>query len=266
MTLDLTQVQTVIIDLARKAGEILLHYQEAPLNLMTKSNVFDVVTEADKQSEALIVKELTAHFPDHHIVGEEGGGQGAPIEQAPYRWYVDPVDGTTNFANKIPYFCVSIGMTDATMNSLVGVVYNPVTNELFTAVRGQGATLNGKPIHVSEKDTLETSVLACGFPYARHEIDESHAMLGRMNRLARGMRCMGAAALDFSYVAAGRFDGYYEAHLKPWDASAGVLLVREAGGLVTNFQGETPADLIGTGWMIASNGKIHTAIMDALKQ
>src|SRR5690606_14541959 len=161
----------------------------------------DVVTEADSASEALIVERLQAEFPDHHIVGEEGGGQGAKIDGAAYRWYVDPIDGTTNFANHIPMFSVSLALSDAQMNPLVGVIFSPAPQDLFSASKGNGATLNGNRLHVSEKNTLRECVVASGFPYDKYTSSENNLReWGAFLVQTRGLRRFGSAALDCAYV------------------------------------------------------------------
>lgn len=263
--MDLKQVQAAAEEIAKSAAEVLMRYFEGTVAMYTKSSKVDIVTEADRLSEQVIVAELTKLYPDHHIVGEEGGGMGAPIEEASYRWYVDPLDGTTNFANNIPVFCVSMGLTDTEMNPLVGVVYNPVTNELFSASKGNGTTLNGKPVHVSQKDELITCVLASGFPYDKYTDPNNNLdRWGKFLVQTRGLRRMGSAAIDCCYVAAGRFDGYWEAKLYPWDVLAGMLCVTEAGGTVTNYDGENPPEMILGRRVVISNGKIHQQMLDII--
>jgi myo-inositol-1(or 4)-monophosphatase len=264
-TLDLLAVQETAVRIARTAGEIILKMSDEPIKQSVKASPVDIVTEADKEAERVIVEALTAAFPDHHIVGEEGGGMGAPIEDATYRWYVDPIDGTTNYANHIPMYSVSLALTDQALTPLVGVVFNPAMNELFSAVKGCGATLNGKPIRVSETATLEQSVVGSGFPYDKAtNPDNNVAEWGRVTVRTRGMRRMGSAALDFCYVAAGRFEAFWEPRLNPWDALGGAICVLEAGGVVTNYQGETPESMYQTGGILASNGRVHHEMIDAL--
>ncbi len=258
MSINLIQVRPIAEDIARQAGVVVMERYGGPIEQLTKSTVYDIVTDADKASEAVIVAALESAFPDHHIVGEEGGGMGAPIETAAYRWYVDPIDGTTNFANRIPMFSVSLAMTDANANPLVGVVYNPVSGEMFSAATGYGATLNSEPLHVTSADDLRQSVVASGFPYSKytnpdHNANEWTTFLTR----TRGIRRMGSAALDIAYVAAGRFDGYWEQQLSPWDCFGGIVLVREAGGTVTDYTGSDNAQDFLKGRLIASNGRIH---------
>lgn len=255
----------IVEEIARDAGDVIMRFFEQPLNEVTKSSAFDVVTEADREAESLIIGALQQQFPDYHIVGEEGGGTGAPIEDAEYRWYVDPVDGTTNFANRIPMFCTSIALTDRDMIPLLGVVYNPVSGELFAAVQGEGATLNGKKLAVSGTTSLQESVVGSGFPYDKAIApDNNLAEWGRLLTRTRGVRRMGSAALDLCYVAAGRFDGYWEQKLNPWDFLAAALCVIEAGGTVTNVAGETGTAVYQGRYMVASNGHIHADLLAAL--
>ena len=256
-----------VITIARGAGEILREKFSKPLVMDTKASDIDIVTEADKETEAYISAEILRRFPEHHLVGEEGGGQGAPIETAAYHWYVDPLDGTTNFASSVPHFCTSIALTDAQRNPLVAVIYDPIRDELFAATKGGGTTLNGKPVHVSEADTLLQSVIGSGFGYDKHtNPDDNTAQWAAFTKQVRGIRRMGSAALDLAYVAAGRFDGYWEKNLNTWDALAGMLLVQEAGGIVTDYQGGDQPQWDEKGRFVANNGKIHEAMMEVMKQ
>ncbi|MEQ8673971.1 MAG: inositol monophosphatase family protein [Aggregatilineales bacterium] len=268
MTLNLQETLDEARHIAYSAGGILRAYYEGSVSLTTKSSSVDIVTEADKDAEIYITGRLLNAFPEMHIVGEEGGGSGADIATAEYRWYVDPVDGTTNFANKLPVFAISLALTDAKMNPLVGVVYNPITNEMFTAYKGGGAMLNGRTLTVSDATTLNQCVLASGFPYDKatnpnNNLDHWGAFLVR----TRGMRRWGAAALDLCYVAAGRFDGYWEGYLNPWDLLGGVLLIQEAGGIVSDYTGETdPETIYSRGYIVAANPTIHPLMLDVLNK
>lgn len=263
--LDLTAVQQTAEQIARRAGAVLLDYFDKPHNAKIKGGLYDVVTDADHASERLIVQELAARYPDVHIVGEEGGGMGAAIHSAEYRWYIDPLDGTVNYANRIPMFCVSMALTTADMRPLVGVVYDPTRDEMFSTVQGQGATSNGVVGRVSEKDQLQTCVLASGFPYDKYtNPDNNLEQWGQFLVRSRGMRRMGSAALDLCYVAVGRFDGYWESKLNPWDCLAGMLCVTEAGGTVTDYHGGTGDSLYSGGRIVASNGRIHAQMLDVL--
>jgi len=227
-----------VVAIARGAGEIIMRHFAAPIPTTLKSSRIDIVTAADTEAEAFIVNALLARFPSHHIVGEEGGGQGSPVSLAPYHWYVDPIDGTVNFASKLPHFCTSIALATPDRQPLLGVIYDPTRRELFTAIRGQGAWLNDGAIQVTQTAELIDAVITSGFPYDKHtnpdnNLKEWAAFLVRI----RGERRLGSAALDLCYVGAGRLDGYWEKDLKPWDVMAGMLIAREAGGTVTDYQG-----------------------------
>lgn len=267
MSIDLAATRQAAEGIARQAGAIIMERYAGPIRQDVKSSVYDIVTDADKATEEVIIAALIEAFPDHHIVGEEGGGTGAPVETAAYRWYVDPIDGTTNFANHIPMFCVSLGLAGSDGEPLVGAVYNPVADEMYSAAAGHGATLNGEPIHVTTADDLRQSVLASGFPYSKYSNpDHNAAEWSAFITRTRGLRRMGSAALDLCYVAAGRFDGYWEQYLNPWDIMAGVVLVKEAGGTVTDYNGDDSPHRYHDGKLIASNGHIHTQIQAVLAE
>jgi myo-inositol-1(or 4)-monophosphatase len=252
--------------IARAAGEIIRRHFTRPVETTLKSTRLDIVTATDTATEAYIVRELQARFPDHHIVGEEGGGQGAAAAGAPYQWFVDPIDGTVNFASKLPHFCTSIALATAEREPLVAVVFDPMRDELFTAVRGEGAHLNGEPLRVSQTAELIDAVITTGFPYDKHtnpdnNLKEWAAFLPRI----RGERRLGSAALDFCYVGAGRLDGYWEKDIKPWDAMAGMLIAREAGGMVTDYAGDARPQRRDRGGYVASNGRLHAAMLGVLQ-
>ncbi len=240
----------VAVETAREAGNILLSEFDHPAKISYKGEV-DIVTQADRKSEQAIVARLRSHFPKHAIVAEEGGGYET---DSPYRWFVDPLDGTTNFAHGYPCFAVSMGLEEAG-ELIVGVIYQPVSGELFTAVKGEGAHLNQKRIHVSSIDRLSTSLLATGFPSVKRAQNPNIHYYWDFTLRSHGVRRDGSAALDLASVACGRFDGFWEFGLHSWDTAAGVLLVREAGGTVTLFSGQPyrPGDRE----MLASNGRIH---------
>lgn len=255
-----------IAAIARGAGEIILRHFAAPIPTTSKSSRIDIVTAADTEAEVYIVRELLGRFPDHHIVGEEGGGQGAPAASAPYQWFVDPVDGTVNFASKLPYFCTSIALATPDRQPLLGVVYDPTRGEMFTAVSGGGAYLNGQRLQVTQTAELADALLASGFPYDKHtnpdnNLKEWSAFLTK----TRGERRLGSAALDLCYVAAGRLDGFWEKNLKPYDALAGMLLVREAGGTVTDYRGNPNPQHEDRGRYLGSNSHLHPAMMAVLQ-
>ncbi len=217
--------------IAREAGALLLRYFEKRIGYEYKGDA-DLVTEADRASEALIVSRLRQGWPEYSIVAEEGTRE----ERGGTRWYVDPLDGTTNFAHGYPVFCVSIGL-EREGELVAGVLYDPTRDELFAAERGAGATLNGHAIHVSATTQLCESILGTGFPsHKRHKNPNIH-FYHQLTLRSHGVRRAGSAALDLANVAAGRYDGFWEFNLNPWDTSAGVVLVREAGGVVTRFDG-----------------------------
>lgn len=261
--LNLQTVRDTAADIARMAGAEVMRFYGQAHDEVTKSNIYDIVTEGDKASDAVIVPALLSAFPDHHIMTEESGGLGAPADEAEYFWYIDPVDGTTNFSKNIPHFAISIALADRNRQPLVGVVFNPVTNELFTAAKGFGATLNNQAIHVSATTSLDQAVLASGFPYDRATNPENNVR--RWNAilpLVRDLRRFGSAALDLCFVACGRFDGYWESWLNPWDCMAGILCVLEAGGAVSDYSGHVE-DVSGRE-TLASNGHIHEAIREMI--
>lgn len=238
------------VEIAREAGGLLGQLSKRPHEI-TYKRPSDIVTEADRRSEALIVERLRSRFPRHAIVSEEGGGQQTDSD---YCWYVDPLDGTTNFAHGFPVFCVSIGL--AHRNEVVaGVVYDPMRDELFAAERGSGAYINNQRLHVSKNATLSESLVATGFPPFMRDHELNIQLYYRFTRLTHGVRRAGSAALDLCSVAAGRFEAFWELKLNSWDKAAGSLIVAEAGGRVTDLRGE-PFDLLGKA-VFASNGLVH---------
>ncbi len=243
---------------ARSAGRYQKYRFASSLNIEMKGDK-NLVTDVDKESERLIVEHLLSRFPDHDIVAEEGDyRQGG----SPCRWVIDPVDGTTNYAHGYPWFCSSIGL-ELAGELVVGVIYNPVYDELFTATKGGGAYLNGSRLSVSARAPLEHSLLGTGFPYdCATDPANNFANFIAFQKMARGIRRAGAAALDLAYVAAGRLDGFWELKLKAWDVAAGVLMVREAGGTVTTFDGSS-YDIF-NGRIVASNGLIHNEMVTML--
>jgi myo-inositol-1(or 4)-monophosphatase len=263
--MDLQAIRTAVETIARQAGAAIMPFYDQPHQEVTKSNIYDVVTEGDKASEAVIVPALRAAFPDYRIVSEEGGGSDTDAA-AEYAWYVDPIDGTTNFANNIPFFCVSIALADRNLVPLVGVVYNPVYGEMFSAARGYGATFNNRPIHVTRTPDLSRAVLSTGFAYDRHTAaDNNLAHWEAMLMAARDMRRFGSAALDLAFVAAGRLDGYWERPLHSWDCLAGLLLVEEAGGQTSDYSG-AKTELYSGAEVVGTNGLLHARVLEVLNQ
>ena len=253
----------VTLAVALAAGKILLQGHGHRHQSASKRTANDLVTEFDTRSEALIVKELTKAFPADAILAEEGG-LFQTSERPPRRWLVDPLDGTTNFAHGLPFFCVSIALEEK--GALVcGVVHAPALGMTFHATRGGGAFLDGQPIHVSDAPDLGRALLATGFPYDRAvSEDNNFDQFIALQRRAQGVRRVGSAALDLSLVARGAFDGYWEMKLKPWDVAAGALLVSEAGGRVTGWRGE--ALDVDRGACVATNGLVHEALLDELSR
>jgi len=250
----------VAIEAAREAGRFLKYSVGKVRDIEIKQGeVRNLVSEIDKGSEERIISMIRRHYPGHAILAEESGGTTAASD---YKWIIDPLDGTTNFLHGVPLFCVTIGV-EYKGEIVAGVVYDPNQDELYTAEKGAGAFLNGKRLKVSGASELINSLLVTGFPYdiassPGKAVDHfAHFLME-----ARGLRRLGSAAIDLSYVAAGRFDGFWEVHLNPWDMAAGVLLVSEAGGSVTDFSGG-PLSIYGKS-IVASNGRIHGSMVSIL--
>ena len=241
---------TIAVDIAKEAGALLAQLFKRPQEISYKSE-FNLVTEADRRSEALIIERLQSHFPKHAVVAEEGGGQKTGSD---YCWYVDPLDGTTNFAHGFPVFCVSLGLAQRD-ELIAGVVYDPTRDELFAAERGAGAYLNNQRIHVSKIASLGESLLGTGFPVFAADHSLNIQLYYRFTRISHGIRRAGSAALDLCSVAAGRLEGFWELKLNPWDKAAGALMVTEAGGRVSDLLGG--AFSLQKDEIFASNGLVH---------
>src|SRR5678816_1753366 len=240
--------------IAREAGALLMGYFRDRVKIEYKGDV-DLVTVADRKSEALILERIRAAFPNHDVMGEEG----TRIETgSDYRWYVDPLDGTTNFAHGYPVFCVSLAV-EYKGERVAGVLYDPTRDELFAAEKGSGARLNALPIAVSKTDRLAESLVATGFPSHKRHKNPNIYFYHQITLRTHGVRRAGSAALDLCCVASGRFDGFWEFNLNPWDTAAGVLIVEEAGGKVTDFKGG-PFQL-NSRETLASNGLLHAALV-----
>lgn len=253
--------RSVAIQVAREAGRILGEHSGRAKEVRYKGEV-DLVTEIDVRSETLIVERIQQHFPDHNILSEESGQARSLETDSAYRWIIDPLDGTTNFAHGYPFFCVSIGL-ERDGETILGVVYAPTLDELFVAERGFGAFLNGQRLAVSSTDSLIRSLLVTGFNYDRATASANLARWEHFLMRSQAVRRDGSAALNLCFVAAGRFDGYWELGLKPWDCAAGALLVREAGGVVTDGEGaphqfDAPA-------LVASNRHLLPALLDGVR-
>lgn len=261
--MDLQAMRVAVEAVARAAGAAAMQFYNQPHQEVIKSNIYDVVTEGDKASEAVIVPGLRALAPQYPIVSEEGGG-GAFDADAAYAWHVDPIDGTTNFANNLPFFSVSIALADRDLVPVLGVVYNPVYDELFSAARGFGATLNGQPLHVTRQADLRRTVLSSGFPYNRHNNpDNNLAQWEAMLMEVRDLRRFGSAALDLCFVAAGRLDGYWEKGVHSWDCLGAIMVIHEAGGKVTDYSGGIER-LYNGAEIVATNGLIHERVLAVL--
>lgn len=251
----------VAIDAAREAGA-LLRTQQSKVSGVRHKGIVDLVTDADLASERLIADRLATAFPDDELLAEEGTAAGGDTD-ANRRWIVDPLDGTTNYAHGYPLYAVSIALEVAGVVQ-VGAVYVPALDEMFAAQRGCGATLNGAPALVSGTDELIEAMLCTGFAYDPLKRSENLSPWSRFVAEAQAVRRDGAAALDLCYVACGRYDGFWERELSPWDVAAGALLVAEAGGMVTDYQGSS-ADIYARE-VVASNGRIHTMMLEALAE
>jgi myo-inositol-1(or 4)-monophosphatase len=245
--------------IAREAGALLMEYFDQNIKIEYKGEA-DLVTAADRKSEALIRERIRSLWPEHDVMGEEEGLRDTGSE---YRWYVDPLDGTTNFAHGFPVFCVSMAL-EHKGRMIAGVCYDPTRDELFSAELAKGAYLNDQPIHVSKISKLSESLLGTGFPsHKRHKNPNIH-FYHQITLRTHGVRRAGSAALDLCCVACGRFDGFWEFNLNPWDTAAGVLIVEEAGGRVTDFHGG-PFQL-NSRETLASNGLLHDALLHEFEQ
>ncbi|ULA67250.1 MAG: Inositol-1-monophosphatase [Nitrospira sp.] len=249
------------IQAAEAAGTVLLDHARSGFRIDHKAAI-NLVTDADRQAEETIVRTILSAHPTHRILAEERGRDGAM--ESPYQWIIDPLDGTTNFAHGFPFYSVSIGL-EYHGECIVGVVLDPTRRELFTAVVGEGAYLNGERLRVSANESLDHSLLVTGFAYdIRDTTNNNLDHFSRISLRAQGVRRTGSAALDLCYVASGRFDGYWEVKLSPWDMAAGIVMVREAGGLISSFQKDT-FSLYGQE-LVATNGHIHNQLLDVIHQ
>lgn len=245
------------IGIAREAGQVLMAHRGVGFEL---KGDYDLVTAADRASEQLIVQRLREYFPTHGIVAEEGGR--AEME-AELRWYVDPLDGTTNFAHGFPMWNVTLALARRD-EVIAGVVYDPLNRELFAAERGSGARLNGAPMRVSKTGTINDSLLSTGFPSRKRHQNVNIHFYYQLAMLSHGVRRGGSAAIDLAYVACGRLDAFWEFGLNPWDMAAGTLLVEEAGGKVSGMRGEA-LDLHGR-YVLADNGNVHAEVIELFRE
>ena len=243
------------VEIAREAGALLTNYFERRVAFETKGE-FDLVTEADRASERLVVERLRSHFPSHAIMAEEGGGHESASE---YRWFVDPLDGTTNFAHSFPVYNVTLGLERAG-ELIAGVVFDPTRQEMFTAERGSGAYLNNRRIHVSAVKKVADSLASTGFPSRKRHHNINIHFYYQLAMASHGVRRTGSAAIDLAYVAAGRLDFFWEFGLKPWDVAAGTLLVSEAGGRVSDMRA-APHSVTASDDVLADNGALHEEVL-----
>lgn len=254
------EIKEVLLHAIKEAGALVAKGFEADFKVDFKGDINNLVTEVDQASERLILSIVQAHFPDHGIIGEEYGNQ---QENARYKWVIDPIDGTVNFAHRIPLCCISIAVMEND-ELILGAVYSPMMNELFFAEKGQGAYLNNRRIQVSENGQLEKAFLVTGFPYVFPDDFNPVDIFEHFLRLGLPIRRLGSAALDLCWVAAGRFDAFWENNLQPYDIAAGILIVEEAGGITTNYNNEKIT--IQGKQVLASNQKMHTTLLDEIQQ
>jgi myo-inositol-1(or 4)-monophosphatase len=249
------------VEIVLRAGDIQRAGQEAGFRVDKKGSI-DLVTEIDLACERMCRETIAERFPGHDILAEELGGASPGGAASSFRWVFDPLDGTTNYAHGLPIYCSSLAL-EIDGRAEVAAIYDPTRRELFTAERGEGSYLNGRALRVSQTSTLIDSLLVTGFPYSVHEErGELVALFGHFLGRARAVRRLGSAALDLCYVAAGRFEGFWEQHLKPWDVAAGALIVEEAGGEVSGMDG-APFDPAAA-HLIASNGHVHGEVVETI--
>ena len=249
------------VDLARDAGHLLLE-KFGRISAITKKSDINLVTEADLASEEMIVERIKSYYPKHSILAEEGGDVIKIGGDSTWKWIIDPLDGTTNYAHGYPCFCVTMAL-EHDGEVVIGVTFDPTRNEMFAAEHGQGATLNGKPIRVSATEALSESLIVTGFPYDFKQRENFARHLTEFLLRSRGVRRDGSAAIDMAYIACGRFDAFWEEGLNPWDVAAGKLLIEEAGGVITYYDG-SPFSIYKPP-LCASNGLIHAQMLDVLR-
>jgi len=257
----MTALKEVLYEATREAGKIISDYFQGSFTVDNKEGINNLVTEVDKHSEKRIIEIIRKHYPTHSIISEEVGEM---IQDSPYQWIIDPIDGTVNFAHGIPLCCVSIGLKHND-DLILGAVYNPMMNELFFAEKGKGAFLNDKPISVSTKSDFRKACLVTGFPYKWPDSKE-HPIRVFERFILEGLpvRRLGSAAIDLCWVACGRFDGFWEYNLSSWDVAAGYLIVQEAGGRITNFEGD-PYSVFDKE-TLATNGHIHEEMLRLIRK
>lgn len=249
------------IETAREAGQILLE-KFGKIEKITKKGDINLVTEADLASEALIIEKIKSYYPKHSVLAEEAGDAVVIGGSSSWKWIIDPLDGTTNYAHGYPCFCVTLSL-EHEGEIVIGVTFDPTRNELFAAEKGSGASLNGRRIRVSETSNLGDALIVTGFPYDFKDREDFARHLTQFLLRSRGVRRDGSAAIDMAYVACGRFDGFWEEGLNPWDVAAGYLMIEEAGGQVTYYNGEKFS--VYTPPICASNGHIHGEMLEILR-
>ena len=251
------------IDIVTRAGELQRAGQASGFQVSKKGEI-DLVTEIDLECERMCRAVIAERFPGHNVLAEEQGAGASTGPRSRYRWVFDPLDGTTNYAHGLPIYCASLGL-EIDGCTEIGAVYDPSRDELFTAVRGGGAHLDGRPIGVSDTSALIDALIVTGFPYDVHQkAGDLVALFGEFLSQARAVRRLGSAALDLCYVASGRFEAFWEQHLKPWDVAAGALIAQEAGGRVTGMDG-SPFDPAAA-HLVASNGRVHDAMLTVIRE
>ncbi|MBL7772071.1 MAG: inositol monophosphatase [Chitinophagaceae bacterium] len=254
------QLKNTLLRAVHAGADVLRHYFEGTFEVHSKDSLNNLVTEVDQKAENVIIEVIKSDFPEHFILSEEVGELSTSSN---YKWVIDPIDGTVNFAHSIPICCISIGLEKDGL-LMMGAVFNPFMNELFFAEKGKGATLNNKPLSVSKNANLESACLVTGFPYRWVDVGtDPISVFERFIRLGLPVRRLGSAALDLCWVAAGRFDGFWEYNLNPWDIAAGYLIVEEAGGRITNFNGDPYS--IYDKQTLATNGNIHDQMLLVIK-
>ena len=249
------------IETARDAGQLLLEKFGRKINISKKGDI-NLVTEADLASESLIIERIKSHFPKHSILAEESGEAVVIGDGTTWKWIIDPLDGTTNFAHGYPCFCITLAL-EHEGEVVIGVTFDPTRNELFAAERGRGASLNNKPIRVSQTEELGDSLIVTGFPYDFKRREDFARHLTQFLLNSRGVRRDGSASIDMAYVACGRFDGFWEEGLNPWDMAAGVLIIEEAGGQISGYDGSKFS--LYSPPIVASNGLIHSQMLSVLR-
>lgn len=258
-----TKLVEAAIDAAHAAGTVIRKHFGKKITVREKGKL-GLVTNADIEAEEAALKILRKNSPDFALLTEETNAEGTGLVNAPGKWIVDPLDGTTNFVHRFPMFCVTIAAEIAGRTE-VGVIYHPILDDLYVAVRGKGATLNGRKMRVSKTKKISDSLLTTGFAYRFRDLLHTEMnSFDRLSRIARAIRRPGSAALDLAYTASGVFDGFWERHLAPWDVAAGALLVQESGGKVTDFAGATFRPYAME--ILASNGQLHSGLLKAIQE